>query len=82
LETSNGSAAEVEQLLSEQLREMTMVLDEFDKKFSKKEKQLETARHQNTQLKHAFDQMKQLQKQMQSDNDQTRRELMLCQETI
>lgn len=34
---------------------MTEVLDEFDIKYSKKEKQLELVRDQNKQLKDAFD---------------------------
>jgi len=45
-------------MLSEQLREMTQVLDEFDAKFSRKEKQLETARNQGKMLKDAFDTLK------------------------
>lgn len=47
-----------EQMLSEQLKEMTAVLEEFDLKYTRKEKQLEVARDQNKQLKAAFEQIK------------------------
>lgn len=50
-----------EQMLSEQLKEMTSVLEEFDLKYSRKEKQLLVARNQNSQLKEAFDQLKVMQ---------------------
>ena len=50
-----------EQMLSEQLKEMTSVLEEFDLKYSRKEKQLLTARNQNQQLKEAFDKLKDMQ---------------------
>jgi len=53
--------AGAEQLLSEQLREMTAVLEEFDVKYTRKEKQLEVARDQNKQLKAAFDKIRSLQ---------------------
>ena len=45
-------------MLSEQLKEMTAVLEEFDLKYTRKEKQLEVARDQNKQLKAAFEQIK------------------------
>ena len=48
-------------MLSEQLKEMTAVLEEFDLKYSRKEKQLLVARNQNSQLKEAFDQLKVMQ---------------------
>ena len=50
-----------EQMLSDQLKEMTSVLEEFDLKYSRKEKQLLTARNQNSQLKEAFDKLKEMQ---------------------
>ena len=46
---------EVSSMMSKQLQEMTEVLDEVDKKYSRKESQLRTAREQNQKLKQAFD---------------------------
>ena len=37
---------------------MTQVLEEFDEKFSRKERQLDIAKAQNYKLKDAFDQIK------------------------
>ena len=45
-------------ILNNQLKEMTDVLEEFDRKYSKKEKALQTAKKQNQQLKDAFDNIK------------------------
>ena len=45
-------------ILNNQLKEMTDVLEEFDLKYSKKEKALQTAKKQNQQLKDAFDNIK------------------------
>ena len=42
---------QVNTLLGSQLREMTKVLEEFDEKYTRKEKQLKIARDQNKQLK-------------------------------
>lgn len=63
--TGPKSIAGAEELLSEQLRDMTAVLEDFDIKYTKKEKQLEMAREQNKQLKQAFDKLR-LQHQDQS----------------
>jgi hypothetical protein len=43
---------------------MTAVLEEFDNKYSRKEKQLELARNQNSQLKDAFDKLRDIQTKM------------------
>ena len=48
-------------VLSEQLREMTSVLDEFDAKYTKKEQQLEAMNQKNWQLKEAYESIKALQ---------------------
>lgn len=44
---------------------MTQVLEEFDLKFSRKEKQLEIFKAQNVKLKDAFDQIKEEKNQLQ-----------------
>ena len=54
-----------EQMLSDQLKEMTAVLEEFDHKYSRKEKQLDVARNQNAQLKDAFDKLRDIQTKIQ-----------------
>ena len=55
-----ANAIQTEQLLSGQLREMTQVLDEFDQKFTRKEKQLDVVKQQNKQMKEAYDTVKEL----------------------
>lgn len=64
---SNHQTVDTEQMLSQQLKEMTEVLDEFDIKYSKKEKQLEYARDQYKQLKDAFDAYRGLNEQLKID---------------
>ena len=41
------------------------MLEEFDEKYSRKEKQLRTAREQNEELKGAFDSLRQKEKEAQ-----------------
>jgi septal ring factor EnvC (AmiA/AmiB activator) len=64
---------------SEQLREMTAVLEEFDEKYSRKEKQLEASRRQTDQIKEAFEGLKQLQNQTTGQLKRTEEELLLMQ---
>ena len=45
-------------MLNDQLKEMTEVLEEFDAKYTKKEKALQVAKQQNDQLKKAYENMR------------------------
>lgn len=47
-----------QQMLNDQLKEMTEVLEEFDAKYTKKEKALQVAKQQNDQLKKAYENMR------------------------
>lgn len=78
---SAANAIQTEQLLSGQLREMTQVLDEFDQKFTRKEKQLEAFRTQNKQMKEAYDTVKEMQIQLQQELFDTRNELACLQQS-
>lgn len=61
-----------EQLIAEQLREMTAVLEEFDEKYSEKEVQLKQAMDQNAKLKEAYDCIRQQSQQLSGDNEAMR----------
>lgn len=57
----NGASKQTEEMLSQQLNQMMQVLDEFDSKFAKKEKQLTSSKNQIKQLNEAYDTLKNLQ---------------------